>query len=107
MHKKKGKSGFLMFKIDFEKAYDRVDWNFLRLTLAEFGFPQQTINLIMSYTTTSSLSLKWNNEMLESFLPTRGLRQRGSYVPVSFCSVYGKTSTSYSGEGCCQSMVAY
>lgn len=25
MHKKKGKGGFLMFKIDFEKAYDRVD----------------------------------------------------------------------------------
>lgn len=28
MHKKKGKRGFLLFKIDFEKAYDRVDWGF-------------------------------------------------------------------------------
>lgn len=28
MHKKKGKKGFLLFKIDFEKAYDRVDWDF-------------------------------------------------------------------------------
>lgn len=28
-----------MFKIDFEKAHDRVDWDFLRLTLSEFGFP--------------------------------------------------------------------
>lgn len=25
MHKKKGKKGVLLFKIDFEKAYDRVD----------------------------------------------------------------------------------
>lgn len=33
IHKKKGKRGQVMFKIDFEKANDRVDWNFLRLTL--------------------------------------------------------------------------
>lgn len=35
MHRKKGKGGHLMFKIDFEKAYDKVDWNFLRMTLHE------------------------------------------------------------------------
>lgn len=29
MQKKKGKKGYLLFKIDFEKAYDRVSWNFL------------------------------------------------------------------------------
>jgi len=34
MHKKKGKKGLLLFKVDFEKkAYDKVDWDFLRLTL--------------------------------------------------------------------------
>lgn len=38
MHKKKGKTGYIMFKIDFEKAYDRMDWDFLRLTLNDFGF---------------------------------------------------------------------
>lgn len=39
MHKKKGKYVVLMFKIDFEKAYDAVNWEFLKLTLEEFGFP--------------------------------------------------------------------
>lgn len=75
MHKKKGKGCSLMFKIDFEKAYDRVDWNFLQLTLSEFGFPPHVVDLIMSCTTSSSLALKWNGEKLDSFAPTRGLRQ--------------------------------
>lgn len=51
MHKKIGKTGFIMFKIDFEKAYDRVDWSFLRKTLCEFGFPTKIVDLIMNCTT--------------------------------------------------------
>lgn len=60
-----------MLKIDFEKAYDRIDWGILKVTLEEFGFPQQTIDLILSCTSEASLSLKWNNDTLDSFAPTR------------------------------------
>lgn len=64
-----------MFKIDFEKAYDMVDWNFLKLTLMDFGFPPQIIALIMNYTTSTILSLKWNSEKLKPFALKTGLCQ--------------------------------
>lgn len=58
MNKKKGEKGYLMFKIDFVKAYDRVDWNFLCITLHNFNFPTSIITLIMDCITSSTLSLK-------------------------------------------------
>lgn len=72
------------FKLTFSKAYDRVDWNFLQMTLSEFSFPQHVINLIMSCTTSSNLALKWNGEQLDSFSPTRGLRQGDPMPPYIF-----------------------
>ena len=73
--KKRGKKGFVIFKIDFEKAYGRVDWGFVKMTLQEFGFPPQIVTLIMNCTNSTKLSMKWNGEKLRSFEPNRRLRQ--------------------------------
>lgn len=64
-----------MYKIDFEKVYDRVDWQFQRNTLSRFGFPSNTTNLIMNCIFATALYLRWNNEVLESFSPVKGLQQ--------------------------------
>nr|KYP74025.1 Retrovirus-related Pol polyprotein from type-2 retrotransposable element R2DM [Cajanus cajan] len=62
MHKKRGRSDYLAFKIDFEKAYDNIKWDFLELTFRKFGFSQNLVSTIMSMITSSTLSLKWNGE---------------------------------------------
>lgn len=75
MHRSNSLKGTVAFKIDLEKAYDRVSWDFLEYTLGGFAFPESTITLIMWCVKSSSLALLWNGEKLDPFTPTRGLRQ--------------------------------
>lgn len=55
MKSKKSKKGNLIFKLDLEKAYDTVHWNFLYDTLNMFGFPHGLILLIMHSISSSSV----------------------------------------------------
>lgn len=63
------------FKIDLEKVYDKICWDFLRVTVKDFRFPMSMINFIMKYVSSSKLSILWNGGKTEEFKPTRGLRQ--------------------------------
>lgn len=98
MRRSKKKKGEVAYKIDLEKAYDHVDWDFLRQTLQDFGFPRITVNLIMSCVTTSSLSILWNGKRLPSFAPTRGLRQGDPLSPYLFVLCMEKLSLAIQSE---------
>lgn len=39
MNRSKSKKGRVAFKIDLEKTYDRLSWDFLKRGLLGFGFP--------------------------------------------------------------------
>lgn len=74
LNKKKSKRGDIVFKLDLEKAYDRVDWSFLKKTLIMVCFHEVIISLIMHGIASSSISLLWNGSRMEAFMPKRGLR---------------------------------
>ena len=48
MHKfriTKGKTAWVALKLDMEKAYDRLEWDFIRACLQRYGFHSRFINL--------------------------------------------------------------
>lgn len=46
--KMKGKKDNFIMKIDLEKDLDKIQWSFVKHTLAYFNFPNKAIILIMS-----------------------------------------------------------
>jgi hypothetical protein len=57
------------------KAYDRVEWNFLKEMMIKMGFHCLYVDLIMACVTSVSYELRFNSVMSKVFKPLRGIRQ--------------------------------
>ncbi|GJT85207.1 protein LAZ1, partial [Tanacetum coccineum] len=63
------------FKVNIQKAYDTVDWEFLRTILTGFGFHNRMVGWIMECVTSTSFSICINGSLHGYFKGKRGLRQ--------------------------------
>ncbi|GAU51462.1 hypothetical protein TSUD_413600, partial [Trifolium subterraneum] len=81
---RKLKKELLLFKVDFEKAYDSVDWSYLDTVMRKMSFPTLWRKWIAECVGTVTASVLVNGSPTVEFPMERGLRQGDLLSPFLF-----------------------
>ncbi|WVZ95111.1 hypothetical protein U9M48_040913 [Paspalum notatum var. saurae] len=82
LHKKKLNG--VIFKINFEKAYDKVRWDFLQQTMRMKGFSHTWCDWIRSFVQGGNVAINVNGQNGSFFQTMKGLRQGDPLSPILF-----------------------
>ena len=74
----------LLLLIDFEKAFDLVEWNFLDEALKVFNFGESVRQWVKTFYKNINSSILYNGHCSNSFLVLRGVRQGDPLSPYLF-----------------------
>lgn len=81
---KRDKRSCLALKVDYEKAYDSVSWNYLRSIMGKMGFGGNWSKWMKACVFISSMSVLVNGSVNKDFMMERGLRQGDLLSPFLF-----------------------
>ncbi|GKB24580.1 reverse transcriptase domain, reverse transcriptase zinc-binding domain protein [Tanacetum coccineum] len=75
---KRKKEKGLIFKVNFKKAYDSINWAFLSNMMRRMGFRERWCKWIENCLKSSSMSILVNGSPMDEFMLERGVRQGDS-----------------------------
>lgn len=82
----------MAIKIDINKAYDRMWWEFLTATLTKLDFDRKWLQLMLKYVQSITYMVNLNGKKIRPIMPQRGLRQGD---PLSLYILCAKGLSSY------------
>lgn len=83
----------MAIKIDLEKAYDRVRWDFIDAPLQVASIPAFLRNVIISSISNSTMQVLWNSVPTPKFRPTRGLDKVALFPHIFLCYAWNDWDT--------------
>lgn len=86
---KRERNSFFVVNVDYEKAYDSANWNYLRFLLTRMGFGVKWNQWMEVCIFSSFMSVIANGSANKDFFCRKGLEARGPFISFLVCVSHG------------------